>query len=303
MSKILAIVLVILSTLFWGGNFNAGKYIVEYWPPFVAASLRFTLASIVILLILVWTEKNIVETIKRNWKAFIALGLIGVAGFNGLFFLGLKYTTAVNGALIMATNPLVTMLMAALLLGQAISARQWLGLAFSFFGVLLVITHGSVDTLIHLKIASGDWIIFAANLCWALYSVLNRRYIKNSTPMITTAITMCVGTLVLLLFSAPSFTEANVFNHSWQVNVLLFYMAIFGSVFAYLFWNHGIERLGASETSVFFNLVPVFTVAISLLLGQSIALLQLVGGLLVITGVLISSNVIKVPGLRAKPGS
>lgn len=298
MSKMLAIVLVILSTLFWGGNFNAGKYIVEYLPPFVAASLRFSLASVFILLILVCTEKNIIDTLKRNWKAFIVLGLIGVAGFNGLFFLGLKYTTAVNGALIMATNPLVTMLLAALILNQTINARQWIGLVFSFFGVLLVITHGSLDTLIHLKIASGDWIILAANFCWALYSVLNRHYIKSSTPMITTSITMCVGTLVLLLFSAPSFTEANVFHHSWQVNVLLCYMAIFGSVLAYLFWNHGIERLGASETSIFFNLVPVFTVAISLLIGQSVALLQIVGGLLVIMGVLISSNVIRIPGLR-----
>ena len=295
MSKLLAILLVTLSALFWGANFNAGKYIVEHLPPFVAASVRFTLASVFILGILFLNESNIIQSIKKNYIAYIVLGIIGVAGFNGLFFWGLKYTTPVNGALIMATNPLVTVLMAAMILKDPIRANQRVGMILSFLGVAVVITHGSLSMLLQLKIASGDWIILGANICWALYGVLGRRFIKNSSPLMTTAITMSIGTVVLLLFASSSISAVQLLNQSWQVYTVLVYMALFGSVLAYLFWNYGIAHLGVGQTSVFFNLVPVFTVGISVCIGQHVSLLQVLGGMIVIMGVLISSNIIKLP--------
>ena len=86
MSKMLAILLVTFSALFWGANFNAGKYVVEYLSPSVAASIRFSLVSIVILSVLALRESNIIENIKRNLGVYILLGIIGVAGFNSLFF-------------------------------------------------------------------------------------------------------------------------------------------------------------------------------------------------------------------------
>lgn len=295
MSKKIAILFVTLSALFWGANFNAGKIAVEHLSPITAAAIRFSLASLIIIPIVLLWESNIKETVKRNLGMYILLGIIGVAGFNGLFFLGLKYTTPVNGALIMATNPIVTMLLAALILNDTIRANQRLGMLFSLIGVIVVITHGSLALLLQLKIALGDWIIMAANICWALYGVLGRRYLKNSKPLITTAATMALGSIALIIFSGYEASITQLTNQSWQVYFSLIYMAVFGSVLAYLFWNYGILHLGVGNTSIFFNLVPVFTVLISIGMGQPILLVQTIGGVLVILGVLVSSNVIELP--------
>ena len=195
----------------------------------------------------------------------------------------------------MATNPLVTMLMAALILKDPIRTNQRIGMIFSFLGVAIVISHGFLNMLLHFKISVGDLIILGANLCWALYSVLSRRYVKKSTPLMTTAMTMSIGALILLAFSGSSLASFELLNQNWQVYAALIYMALFGSVLAYLFWNYGIAQLGAGPISIFFNLVPVFTVVISIVAGQSISLLQIIGGMVVIFGVLISVNFIKLP--------
>ena len=292
MSKLTAILLVILSTLFWGINFHAGKYVVGYLSPLDGAAIRFSLASIVILVMLFAKESptSILAAIKQQWKAYIILGIIGVAGFNGLFFLGLKYTTAVNGALIMATNPLVTVLMSAFILKDTIRMNQYVGMLLSLVGVIIVITQGKWVMLRHFQIASGDWIIMGANVCFALYGVLCRRYLKEGKPLITTAMTMIIGAVTLLLCASLTTLSSAWLYQGWPVYAALLHMALFGTVLAYLFWNSGIIYLGINQTVIFFNLVPVFTVLIAIMLGQPILLLQILGGILVLMGVLISTS-------------
>ena len=292
MSKLTAILLVILSTLFWGINFHAGKYVVGYLSPLDGAAIRFSLASIVILVMLFAKESptSILAAIKQQWKAYIILGIIGVAGFNGLFFLGLKYTTAVNGALIMATNPLVTVLMSAFILKDTIRMNQYVGMLLSLVGVIIVITQGKWVMLRHFQIASGDWIIMGANVCFALYGVLCRRYLKEGKPLITTAMTMIIGAVTLLLCASLTTLSSAWLHQGWPVYAALLHMALFGTVLAYLFWNSGIIYLGINQTVIFFNLVPVFTVLIAIMLGQPILLLQILGGILVLMGVLISTS-------------
>lgn len=292
MSKLTAIFLVLLSTLFWGINFHAGKYVVGYLSPLDSAAIRFTLSSIVVLFMLLVAESptTIWAAVKTQWKAYILLGIVGIAGFNGLFFWGLKYSTAVNSALIMATNPLVTVLIAALLLKDPVRINQYIGMFLSLVGIILVITQGKWVLLQHFQIAFGDWIIMAANICFALYGVLCRRFLKESKPIITTAMTMIIGTLALLFCTSLSPTPSAWFQQSWQVYAAVLHMALLGTVLAYLFWNSGIIYLGINQTVIFFNLVPVFAVLFAIMLGQPVLLPQMVGGILVLLGVLISTN-------------
>lgn len=291
MSKSVAILLVVLSTLFWGINFHAGKYVVNYLSPLDGAAVRFSLASIVILVMLFMKESpvDIKLAFKKNWKAYLILGIIGVAGFNGLFFWGLKYTTAVNGALIMATNPLITVLLSAFILKDPIRLNQYIGMSLSFLGVILVITQGSGVLLRHFHIALGDWIIMGANICFALYGVWCRRYLRESKPLMTTAITMIIGVIVLLFCCLLVPSQSTWFQQGWLVYASLLHMAFFGTVLAYLFWNSGIIYLGINQTVSFFNLVPVFAVLIAVMLGQPVIFSQVYGGALVLFGVLLST--------------
>ena len=295
MVKKIAVLLVTLVALFWAINFYAGKIAVEHLHPLIVATIRFVLASVFIVPILLCLEPNLKETIRRHLFIYILLGFIGVAAFNSLFFEGLKYTSPVNAALVMATNPVVTMLLAAIILKDRIRLNHQIGMLLSLIGVVIVVTHGSLGILLRLEVAVGDVIMMAANLCWALYSVLVRRYLKESKPLVTTAATIVFGSLILMVCSFHKFSYTQLINQSIETYSALIFMATFGSALAYLFWNYGIEKLGPGNTSLFFNLIPVFTVFIAVLIGQPLMLSAVLGGSLVIIGVLISAGFIKWP--------
>ncbi|MCD6048358.1 MAG: EamA/RhaT family transporter [Gammaproteobacteria bacterium] len=303
MARVLAFILAGLSALFWAGNMIAGKLIVSFVAPLPAAAVRFIIASILLVLILVFFEKNYWPVIKKNLGVYALLGLIGIAGFNYFLFLGLKYTSAVNGALIMATNPIVTLLLSALILKEKIKSYQKIGIIFSLAGVVIVITHASIDMLIHLHISIGDAIILAGNICWALYSVLSKRFVQGGTAIINTSTSIIIGTLILLILCNTNFPSPVALQAlPWHVNAGFLYMAVFGTVLAFLFWNYSVHHLGASNTAIFMNLMPVFTMLLSLALGTPVSLLQVLGGALVILGVLISSNTIRLPQMKLSKG-
>ncbi|WP_186648031.1 DMT family transporter [Fluviispira vulneris] len=295
MPKFLAIFLVICSTFFWGANFNVGKYVVNDFAPMIATALRFLIASILIFTIVMIKDRNFLQTFKNNFKMYFILGIIGVAGFNGLFLFGVKYSSPINCALIMSTNPLVTNIFAYFILKKKIFSYQKIGMLISLVGVIIILTQGSLHALLNLNFAFGDILIIIGNICWALYGVLSIRYLSKSSPLATTASTMIIGTIALIVFS---FFEGHVdqaFHQSSSIYLAITFMAICGAVLAYLFWNIGMARLGAAQTSIFFNFVPVFTVLVSIFLGHPIYLIQIVGGVIILCGVIISSNVIQLP--------
>ncbi|APJ04970.1 DMT family transporter [Silvanigrella aquatica] len=290
MSKNLSIILLVLTTFFWGTNFNIGKFVVDYMHPTAAAAWRFAIATLLILIIVIIKKVKLKKSIKTNYKIYIVLGIIGIAGFNELFFWGMKYTTPLNGALIMATNPILSSFFSYIILKDPIKISQKIGMILSLFGVVIVVTNGSLLTLKNLEVAIGDWIIILGNFCWALYGVLGRKYLKNSEPLVTTVMTMLVGTIFLFILAIPNFSWIEISTLPLNVYGALIFMAIFGSALAYLFWNFGIEKLGVPKTVVFFNLVPVFTVLTSLVMGHPLAISAILGGVVVILGVLISSD-------------
>lgn len=302
MQKTVAILLVTLSAIFWGANFNVGKLIIEYIPPLSAAAIRFVMASLCMIPILMVFEsrKTISAAIKQNAWGYFFLGIIGVAGYNGLFFVGLMYTTPINGALILATNPIITLILSAIFLKTPIDMNQRIGMVFSFIGVVTVITHGSMDELLHLKMAIGDGMIMTANVCWSLYSVLGRRYLHNSSPLITTAMTMIVGSIFLILVASYDLNVSLLLRQSWEIYFALFYMAFFGSVLAYIFWNYGLSHLGPGITGVFFNLVPIVTMATTVFFGQVVTQIQILGAITVIVGVLFSTKMIDLAKIKQK---
>lgn len=290
----MALLLVTLSTFFWGSNFNAAAIVVTEVPPLVAASERFIIASLVIFIYMVIKAKNNIGAFKLNWLAFILLGLCGITGFNLAFFIGLQTTSPINGALIMATSPVTTALVASIIDKYRVTLSQAAGMIISLIGVVLVISNGDITNIIKLQFSGGDLIILLGNLAWAIYTVGCRKFISNSTPLQTTSFTMLFGTIGIVLFSVlqgdliKEMKHITIFNH-----MILIYLGIAGAVLAYLFWNVGIKELGAAKTSIFFNLVPVFTMLLALITGLIPTLLQLVGAVLVIGGVIYATGAYK----------
>lgn len=286
MKNILVYLLLVGSATFWGANFNVGKLAIGIITPMSVIAWRFIIASLLMLIILFMKERPTWKAIRPNIWMYVLLGIIGIFGFNGLVFVGLSRTSPVNASLIMATNPIVTVILSAIFLRERMQARQAIGMLVSFTGVMLVLTNGSLGRLGTVSV--GDLLVLAGNICWALYSVLSRRYVKNSSPLTTSAITMLVGAVCLAPFAntyhaatTPSMVAAAWFS--------IIFMALCGSVLAYLWWNLGIAQIGANRTSIFFNLVPVMTMVFASFSGETIMATQLMGTFLVIAGVILTT--------------
>jgi drug/metabolite transporter (DMT)-like permease len=280
----------ILTTFFWGANFNLGKFVVQGTDPLSAAAWRFLLAGLAMTLYMLFTEGVNWQGLRQNAAALCAMAAVGIFGFNIAFFFGLQTTSSVNGSLIMTLNPTITVILTALVIGDAISWRQVLGLALSFCGVITVVTGGHPATMLqHFHFALGDGLILIGNLCWAAYSVIGKRWVRNLSPVQTTTSTMLIGAAAMLVI-ALSEHGGSLPVPSAQHFGAIAVMALFGSVLAYLWWNNGIRIIGPARTAVFFDLVPIFTMLIAIMLGEQVSPAQYAGAVLVISGVLFSSG-------------
>ncbi|MFD0695304.1 DMT family transporter [Paenibacillus sp. GCM10027628] len=268
--------------MFWGASFNAGELAVRAMPPLTVTAWRFIIATVLMLLLLMVKERPSWSTIRSSLWAYVLLGVVGVFVTNALQFSALKFTPPLHPALIMATNPIVTALLAVPLLKESIRVRQIIGMICSMSGVLLVITNGALLQLT--SISFGDILAMGANLSWALYGVLGRKWLRNSSPLATSTMTMAVAMVCFLPFAG---------NHSMDVSqaalvtawISIAFMGTFGAVLTFLWWNQGIAKVGASRTSVFFNLVPVVTLLLSALTGKSVGWIQAIGTFMAIFGV------------------
>lgn len=291
MKRYQTFILLVLATTFWGANFNVGKYAVEHMGPIAVAAWRFGLAAVGMLALLLARQKIAWPSIKENLLTYVVMGAVGVFGFNACFFFGLKLTTPINGSLIMALNPMLTVLLSALILGEKITPRQIFGLSMSFAGVLIVVSNGSLASLIKLGISVGDLVIFVGNLCWALYAVIGKRFLKKSTPLQTTTFSMIAGALMLAALAGVRGEAVSLSSQLPGVVAAVVFMAFAGSILAYLWWNNAIAELGAARTAVFFDLVPITTMLISISFGARVEPMQLIGSSLVLVGVAFSSGI------------
>lgn len=284
---------VIIATFFWGTNFNAGAYIIAHQPPITASIERFSLATLALLLFFGLRGQLRLSTLKNNWPAYLGLGVLGFTLFNLCTFFGLQSTTPINGALILATTPLWTLVFGVIWENEKLNGSRIAGLLAGFIGVVLVITKGQIQTLLRLEVSPGDGIILLGSLAWALNMVGTRRLVHNASAIETTSYSMLFGTLALLplgfIFENPlqSLTTASL-----SVHLAVVYLALCGSLLAYLLWFNGLEKIGSVRTAIFFNLAPVFTMLVATLTGTAPNVWQLAGAAWVILGVLLASGIL-----------
>jgi drug/metabolite transporter (DMT)-like permease len=286
--------LVTASAFFWGANFVLAGPVLANLPPLWAAAVRFLLGTLLMFAIAGLRREELLGLLRRHAGAYLLLGTAGITAFNLLFFYALQSTSANSAALIMAINPLLTVLLAAAFLGEKPGARHLLALPVALLGVLVVISHGDLGNLASLSFSRGDLLMLSATLSWALYNVLTRRYMPPGSAIANTSWIMAVGAFLLLACALGS--DSHIHMLDGRAMFAMTIMVVGGTVLAYLFWGIGIKHLGAARTAIFINLVPVFAMLTSASLGTLPSAAQLGGGLLVLGGVTISM----LPSRRAR---
>lgn len=278
--------LVTASAFFWGANFVLAAPILADLPPLWAAAMRFVLGAVLMFIIAGVRREQLLGLLKRHAGVYLLLGAVGISGFNLFFFYALQSTSANSAALIMATNPLLTAFLAVAFLGERLTTRQLVALPVALVGVAVVIAQGDMHKLESLSFARGDLLMLAANLSWAMYNVLVRRYMPQGSPIANTSWVMAAGAILLVSVALGSDTHVGMLDA--KASIAMAVMVVGGTVLAYLFWGIGIARLGAARTAIFLNLVPVFAMLVGAFLGTLPTTAQLGGGLLVLGGVSIS---------------
>lgn len=282
MSLPVTYLLVALTAIMWGANFNLAKPVLAELHPFVAGADRYLIAAAIMLALTYFRGERVP---LRHGKTYVTLGIVGVFGFNLFFFLGMASTSPVNGALIMALNPLTTSLIAWAMLGDKPTQRQMLAFPVGIIGVCIVVLGAGA----HVHVAIGDLFLMIANINWAFYNVLvKQRMPQDTSGVANTAGIMTVGALALTVVAMIA-GETLFVMPSLHAGSALLAMSVGGGVLAYLFWNIGIGRLGAARAAIFLNLVPVASMVISAFSGEPPTHVQLLGGALVIGAVTFSS--------------
>lgn len=278
--------LLALCALFWAGNFVLARAVHDAIPPFALAFWRWALASLLVLPFVWQPLQRQWPLLRGNLPRMLILALLGVSGFNTLVYLGLQTTSATNGVLIQSTMPVQILVLNWLLFRRAFRASELGAILLSMSGVALIISGGQP-----LRLVAGDWNLgdlwlLAAALTWALYSVLLRWRPPGLDPRAFLGFTLLAGTVVLLpLFLVETLTGR---TPQWGAAEMLtvVYVAVFPSALAYLFWNRGVEAVGANAAGHFVHLMPVFGVLMAvMLLGEDVGWFHAAGALLVALGI------------------
>jgi drug/metabolite transporter (DMT)-like permease len=281
----------VLVAALWGGMYSAGRIVAQLLPHFTTATLRFAVASTILLALAFAREGGLPRLDRRRLATMLVLGFTGVFLFNAFFFAALERIEAGRGALIMALTPATTAVGARLAFGERLGSAHWLGIAVALGGAGVVITRGEPAGIFAGAVSVGDLMMFGAALCWVAYTLLGRSVLRGMSPLGATTWAALFGTAMLAACAAFEQPWAAITALSAKGWWAVAYLGSFGTVFTFLWYYQGVQRLGPSRAAIFTNFVPVFGVAIAAaLLGEPILASMIVGGVLVIAGVALTNR-------------
>lgn len=285
--------LLLLTSLLWGGNFIVGKTLVEHASPITLTILRWAIA-IICLVPLVWHKEKRLLPPKKAILPLWLMGITGVALFQALQFMALEKTSATSVGLISTLNMFSIAAFSFIFLKEKLNTLQILSMFVSLFGVLLVLSKGDLEMVVLLQFNSGDLYMMAAVGMWGIYSICSKWAMSFVSPMMSILYSGLFGLLVLLPFGISDFTVTDV-SVSFLVSIL--YTGLISTVLCMVLWNIGISKVGASTSGLFLNFNPIFTALLAFIcLGEVMNWMQAVGSIIVIAGCLLFS------ALKTRPG-
>ena len=281
--KGLGVLLVNLATMAWASNAALGRWLRADIGPLTLTALRFSVATAFLMLMLRRQPLPERRYGQDRWW-LLAMGLCGVVGFSPLLYLGLRYSTAVNSSLIQGFSPLITALIAGVMIQEPVTRKQLVGALLGLIGVAGLISGGSLTYLLRLQVNPGDLILVAAAVIWAFYSVIGRRVMRNRTPASATALS---NLMVLPILIAAALVEVRYIPLHLRPETILAiaHICIVPTMVGYWSWNRAVRLLGAGGAMVFYNMLPLYgTILGAVFLSEVLGPVHYVFGGLILAG-------------------
>lgn len=276
----------VLTTFLWGGTFIAGRVLSGSVSPIDSAFLRFAIATIALIPMVVLVDKRLALPPAKCWFSLVLLGLTGVFSYNVFFFNGLQHISAGRAALIIASTPLAITLLAAVFLGEKLTPLKLCGVLTCLVGAIVVISNGHPTLLFSGGFGPGEKALLGCVASWTAYSLIGRHVLKTLPPLTSVCYSALIGTVFL---GIPAL-QGGLFSHLSGISIVgwgsLFFLGVGGTALGFSLYYMAIVKIGAARSSVFINLVPVFSLLLSwLILDETVKYIVIIGGIMILCGV------------------
>lgn len=285
-----------LSAFFWGGSAIAGKYALAVFIPSVVTFIRFFLAAAIIFT-LIEDKKQLLKINLTTHIRMLVTAIFGVTLCYYFYFNGLNSSSAFNAGIIEATIPLITLLIASLSGMERVRLWQLTGLIVAYLGVAITVTNGNWNIVKTSSYNFGDIMLLISTLCFGVYNVLIKKWIIPISGRVRMFFLFFYGSLAFLPWVIIDALRKVDFCYPGRditfISIAsIVFMSVGGSVLAYLFFNQGIDEIGATKAASFINLVPFITVLMSVfILKEPAGPAQWLGAIVIISGVMLSNRV------------
>ncbi|MBC6439944.1 MAG: DMT family transporter [Rhodospirillales bacterium] len=293
-----------LGSSVWATHFLVTDTLLETWDPYIVTAGRLLSATVFLMAFYAWQAQG--RPLRRiPWRPSLLLGSIGIALSTAFLTLGVQYAGPVPASIVSAAGPIVAAFVARIGFRQPLRVAVMLGAIVAVIGGILAATgkgegEGGVGDL-----RGGELLILAAITIFTWYSLGAQRWMAGVSQLGITAITIMIGGLTTLLALPVLLLLGIAEPHyvlDWQSIVCILYLGAGPASFSLFCWHWGISRIGVTIASIYQNLVPVTVVAIRMIQGEPPTASHLIGGLLIISGVLIAQFLPPGPR-RRKPGT
>ena len=287
----LAYILLVLTTIFWSGNFIVGKAATIYEiPPFSLNFFRWLFAGIILLPFTfkeIFLKKNY---IKANIGLFIILGITSITVFNSIVYYSLYFTQVITGVLMISTIPVWIILISSLLKIEKTNIYQIFGIFLSLIGVIAIVTKSDLKVIKELEFNKGDLSIIIAMFSWAIFSTLLKKKKLEVSQITLLQVVIIFGLIFLTPIYIIELLLGNYIILDKPFFLTLAYVVIFPGLLSFLFWIKGISVIGANRSGIFLHLMPIFgSVFAIIIFKEKIMFYHLIGAIFIIFGIRISN--------------
>lgn len=278
--------------IFWGSNFVSIKHLLDTISPGNVVVLRLLMASLVFIPIVLIMARGIPRIQRADIPMLLVIAILGVTINTSAIAFGTQLIPAAVASLIVTGNPVFTAIISRILVGEPMTGRKILGVIIAFSGFLIVLLYGGQEAEFSIQNALGVLITMGGPLAWAFYTVLSKPLQGRYDPVQFVGVTTIAGSLPLLpflLINTELITVTRTFGPTQWLALTV--SAVLALVVAYLLWYRGLSILEPTQIAVYVYMVPVFgALGAWLLLGERITIFVLLGGLTILTGVIITNT-------------
>lgn len=280
----------ILSCLIWGFQPVTIKLVTSEMNIWTVIPLRFLIASAILFSILIFKKESHIIPPKNCLFSLALMGFFGITVSNGIQFTGLQYSSVGNMTLISTTAPVITAVLARIFLRERLNLIQIGGIIISFLGTIYLLSAGNLAAILQMQLNIGDIFFFIGEVAWVIYVLISIPILKKVPVMVATAWAGLFGAIFTGILA--HFTIGLQFVALSPVGLSSFIFIILGGgISAMICWNIGAKKVGASNSSIFLNLLPIVgIISAYLTLGEPITFEKIISGIFIIFGVYITTN-------------